>query len=210
MITPFLLLSLFAQAPNAAPTGEYVEARTASVFAGACHYNGEYTTQGRRLVAGWSLESGVEAGVDLSGIQIVALVECDENLAETSAPRRSIVHVDATGLRADAALAWLGREHSATLGVTRTVHTGADLAVDVDGDAFGLRAQGTVALSGDALADRACCKMPFNVWYEPAQPLQIRLVGCPETFRIDERDFGWNLDRAGDNNAFFGSFGTPE
>lgn len=31
--------------------GDYVEARTASVFAGACHYNGELVTTGHEAVA---------------------------------------------------------------------------------------------------------------------------------------------------------------
>ena len=33
--------------------GDYVEARTASVFAGACHYNGELVTTGRDAIMAW-------------------------------------------------------------------------------------------------------------------------------------------------------------
>ena len=35
--------------------GDYVEARTARVFAGACHYNGELTTTGRDVEMIWAL-----------------------------------------------------------------------------------------------------------------------------------------------------------
>ncbi len=39
---------------NVALTGDYVEARTASVFAGACHFNGEVVTTGRDAVMAWN------------------------------------------------------------------------------------------------------------------------------------------------------------
>lgn len=47
--------------------GDYVETRTASVFAGACHYNGELTTTGRDALMAWNVVSGSWRGVDLAG-----------------------------------------------------------------------------------------------------------------------------------------------
>lgn len=208
MATPLLLTGFLLSGLPAfdAPQGEYVEARTASVFAGACHYGGEYTTQGRRAVMGWSLESGLEAGVDLSGITIVALVDCEENLAELDEPRKAVVHVTAGGARLDAAMSWLRREQGSTLGEILAVHGDADLTVDVEGDDFQLHAPST-SLVGDALADHACCKMPLNVLYDPLQSLTSRLVGRPAEFLVDEPRLHWKLNRAGDNNVFFGRFG---
>src|ERR671928_228601 len=55
--------------------GVYVEARTASVFAGACHYNGELTTAGREAVLAWNVKGGSWGGVDLAGVRAVADVE---------------------------------------------------------------------------------------------------------------------------------------
>ncbi|MCA1632087.1 MAG: hypothetical protein LC774_17540, partial [Acidobacteria bacterium] len=49
--------------------GVYVEARTASVFAGACHYNGELTTAGREAVLAWSVKEGSWGGVNLAGVR---------------------------------------------------------------------------------------------------------------------------------------------
>jgi hypothetical protein len=51
--------------------GVYVEARTASVFAGACHYNGELTTAGREAVLAWSVKEGSWGGVQLAGVRAV-------------------------------------------------------------------------------------------------------------------------------------------
>ena len=51
-----LLTCLGSTRPNASSTivGDYVEARTASVFAGACHYNGELVTTGRDAIMAWN------------------------------------------------------------------------------------------------------------------------------------------------------------
>ena len=52
--------------------GDYVEARTASVFCGACHFNGEYMSTGNDAVAAWHFTSGrddasIEFGTAPSG-----------------------------------------------------------------------------------------------------------------------------------------------
>ena len=55
-------------------SGDYVEARTASVFAGACHYNGELTTTGRDAVMAWNITTGSWDGVRLAGVRALAVV----------------------------------------------------------------------------------------------------------------------------------------
>jgi len=47
-----------SRADNTSVKGDYVEVRTASVFAGACHYNGEVTTTGRDALMAWNVTSG--------------------------------------------------------------------------------------------------------------------------------------------------------
>src|SRR6266849_4949364 len=74
--------------------GEYVEARTASVFAGACHYNGELTTTGRDALMAWNVTSGRWKGVDLAGVRAVAIVTSDVNLSDSDAARRSEIIID--------------------------------------------------------------------------------------------------------------------
>ena len=44
--------TLKSRAETESIKGDYVEVRTASVFAGACHFNGEVTTTGRRRPRG--------------------------------------------------------------------------------------------------------------------------------------------------------------
>src|ERR687886_1985957 len=80
--------------------GDYVEARTASVFAGACHYNGELTTAGREAVLAWNVTSGSWNGVDLAGVRAVAVVGSEANLADSAAARRSELVVDSSASEA--------------------------------------------------------------------------------------------------------------
>src|SRR5687767_7014440 len=82
-------LSFSSRAETSFVRGEYVEVRTASVFAGACHYNGELTTAGRDALMAWNVKSGEWRGVDLAGVRIVAIVSADANLSDNTAERRS-------------------------------------------------------------------------------------------------------------------------
>src|SRR5271154_3653247 len=71
--------------PRMPLAGDYVEARTASVFAGACHVNGELMTTGRDAVMAWQFNDGV---------RVMAAVSSADNLSNQSAARRSEIVVD--------------------------------------------------------------------------------------------------------------------
>src|ERR1700722_5836891 len=90
-----LLTCLGSTRPNSSSTivGDYVEARTASVFAGACHYNGELVTTGRDAVMAWNITAGSWNGTDLSGLLAMAAVTSQSNLGEENAGRKSEVLV---------------------------------------------------------------------------------------------------------------------
>src|SRR5215216_7526373 len=90
----------------------YVEARTASVFAGACHYNGELTTAGREAVLAWSVKEGSWDGVPLAGVRAVAVVGSEANLSDTAAARRSELIVDSSASAAQAAAMARAIEHA--------------------------------------------------------------------------------------------------
>jgi hypothetical protein len=186
--------------------GVYVEARSASVFAGACHYNGEYPTQGRELIAGWRLDEASTGRAELAGVEVVVAVAGDRNLEEREVTRRSVVYLDPEldAARANATVAWLREAHAAMLGELLEVRR-ADVSVTRTGDAFAVRAGDGLAFAGAALPDRACCSMPSEVWYEPEVELGGRLVGRVETFRFVEPRLGVETTRHDENSAFLGS-----
>jgi hypothetical protein len=194
--------------PPSEPFGTYVEGRTAAVYAGACHFGGQYTTQGREAVLGWSFEGGIAGGTPLAGTDLVVVLAAAENLDQPSAARRSRIYLDrdATESQRQASHAWLLREHRGLLGEVVSVTT-SELDVGSAGDAFRVRAPERLELSGTALPERACCKMEYNVWYEPFVPLQGRLVGATGAFSVDEPALQVRWSRPSENDVFFGEFG---
>ncbi len=211
MIPAALLIPLLSptSAESVACSGAYVEARTASVFAGACHYNGEFVTAGREALCAWRIDSGSFGGVDLAGVSIAAVIGADANLDERSAARRSVVHVDAglDGVRAAAAVRWLATTRGDVLGTILEVRA-SPLSIAIDGDAYAVASAGSFELSGALLPDRACCAMPQNVWYAPFEVLDRPLVGLDDAFSVREPALDRAWSRPGENAAFTGRFGV--
>jgi len=195
-----------AAASDQEVSGHYVEARSASVYAGACHFGSEYTTQGRQAVMAWALDGGSEHGVPLAGVQLVAVVSAQGNLAEQGSARESVVYLDAD-LPQDvrtAALSWLEREHGDALGTVRRVKTG-DVSVDSTGERYAVQVAGLVHVAGEAMPDRACCSMPENVLYQPLTAVDGRLVGQSEVLEVSDPDVGPSFVRRAENDAFVGT-----
>jgi hypothetical protein len=65
---------------NTKITGDYVEARTAEVFAGGCIMSSEAETIGRQAVLAWRIRSGQFEGVPIDGLSVMAAVSGDRNL----------------------------------------------------------------------------------------------------------------------------------
>src|SRR5258707_3437535 len=83
-----------SSAENVSIRGDYVEVRTASVFAGACHYNGEVTTTGRDALMAWKVTAGKWNGVDLAGVSAVAIATSEVDLSDNDAARRSGIVIE--------------------------------------------------------------------------------------------------------------------
>src|SRR6476619_4941664 len=114
-----------SQAENVSLRGDYVEVRTASVFAGACHYNGEVVTTGRDALMAWNVTSGKWQGVDLTGVRVLAIVSADANLGEANAARQSEVIIDSSASRTQALAMTnaLKEKYAASLGKIVEVRT---------------------------------------------------------------------------------------
>jgi hypothetical protein len=211
-----LLIALGQNRLAAAPSGVYLEARTAAVFAGACHLGSQATTQGREALLGWHVEGGSYSGVLLEGVDVAVAIAGDRNLAEKDAAVTSIVYLDldSTVDQRAAALAWVVKEHGALLGNVLEVKTVAlEVALTpaknhLDGlEHFRLAAGDEVELVGASLPEGACCKMPYLIGYEPFVPVRDRLVGCAERFRFADQKLARTFERREENDAFFGRFG---
>ena len=203
-----------ARAPNPVPanppantpvTGDYVEARTASVFAGACHYNGERVTVGHEAILAWQFSAGTWHGTDLAGVRAVGSVTCDDNLAEAGAARRCELVVDGTPAQAAAVADLLAVRDGDRLGPVVSARTGP-VAFEKDGRAYHVSAAGFAELSVQPMPNDACCSQPSLVWYAPLTPLSHRKVGYTHAAAYTAGTLGDPWQRSDENSAFFGRF----
>jgi hypothetical protein len=83
--------------PSGKIYGDYIEARTADVFTGACFANAEVGLMGELAVFGWKVNKGSWQGVSLDGLSVVAAVRAKHTLGdphESIYPVKSVLIVD--------------------------------------------------------------------------------------------------------------------
>lgn len=211
-----LLLSLFAiaicalvfssQAENVSLRGDYVEVRTASVFAGACHYNGEVVTTGRDAMMAWNVASGKWQGVDLSGVRAMAIVTSAANLSENNAARSSEIIIDsqASDAQAKALVNALQQKYAASLGNVVKVRSAA-ITFDHKARSYNVTTD-DASINVEAMPNDLCCKMPNLVWYTPLVGLENRKVGYTVNATYSGKLITDPWSRSGENSAFYGSF----
>ena len=194
-------------------TGDYVEARTAEVFAGGCIMNSEAETAGRQAVLAWRITQGRFNGVVLDGLVVAAAVAGDRNLGmremggEAPHEVRTVVTVDerASGAQRDA-LVQLARELSGGL-IADVVR------VDVAPVRFTATATHIEVTAADALAltvnkemthDPSCGAMQ---WFKPFSPqLTSSAMGTAETHEFSGLGLGSKWSAPHKRSAFWGAF----
>ena len=209
------LLLLAAAAPVATQkpdtkdkvAGDYVEVRTASVFAGACHYNGELVTTGQDAIAAWNFTSGSWNGTSLAGVRAAAAITSDVNLGQQGSVRKTELVVDssATEAQASAVRELLSAKTASTLGqivcVKRSpitfTHANKQYAVNVNGFA---------AMAVEPMPNNECCAQPNLVWYTPLSPCENRKVGFTDHAAYTAGTLADRWQREGENSAFYGAF----
>jgi hypothetical protein len=199
-------VALTSQAESTNITGDYVEVRTASVFAGACHYNGEVTTTGRDALMAWNVTSGSWEGVDLKGMRAIAVVSADDNLSNAQAVRRSELIIDkaASHAQAVAMLSAIKSRYAEALGEILSVRS-APIEFKHEGKTYEVSSS-EAAINVEAMPNDLCCRMPNLVWYSPLVPVGQRKVGYTIKALYAGHTVGDTWMRAGENSAFYGSF----
>lgn len=187
--------------------GDYVEARTASVFAGPCHYNGELTTTGREAEMAWHITEGSWNGTSLAGLSSIAIIECAENLQDEKASRRSIVYIDAkaTTKQTEALTAAFKSKYGKLLGKIEAVKR-ASITFERKAENYRVEAKGVTHLMVQSMPNHECCKEPNLVWYKPLITLKDRKVGYTETSSVEDNSLGNTWVKNGQNTAFYGTF----
>ena len=199
-------VGLTSQAESTSVKGDYVEVRTASVFAGACHFNGEVTTTGRDALMAWNVTSGKWDGVDLTGVRAIASISADDNLSNPQAKRRAEVIVDksASHTQAVAMLEAIKSRYADALGDIVSVRS-APISFKHQGQTYEV-SSAEASIDVEAMPNDLCCRMPNLIWYSPLVPLGQRKVGYTVKALYTGHAVADDWERAGENSAFYGNF----
>lgn len=192
-------------------SGEYVEARTAEVFAGGCVMNSEAETTGRQAVMAWKVDRGSYRGVPLDGLAIVAAVNGDRNLGMRElggeAPEHVraafVVDARATGTQRDALVA-MARDLSK--GVVHEVVsiTPAQITYRDDEDRIAVAAPGVELTVNKALThDPSCGAMQ---WFRPLTTVRQGALGVAEAHAFSGSELGARWSDPNKRSAFFARF----
>jgi hypothetical protein len=193
-------------------TGEYVEARTAEVFAGGCIMNSEAETMGRQAVMAWRVTTGTYKGVSLDGLTVVAVVAGDRNLGmrelggEEPTAVKAIITVDlrATPMQR-AALVELAQDLSGGL-ITEIVRVEtAPIRFATTSKYIEVSAADTMQLSvnKEMAHDPSCGAMQ---WFTPFTTLSSSAIGVADTHAYSGTGLGTKWSAPGKRSAFFGTF----
>lgn len=209
----FASILLFSAAPAwAGPVvGQYVEARTAEVFAGGCIMSSEAETIGRQAVMAWRIDAGSFQGQTLDGFRVVAAVSGDRNLGireiggESPSYVRAVVYVDERANDAErAALAGLVRQLSRGL-ITEVVQV-APVAISFDetADAVDVAAgESRLTVRKSVEHGPACGSMK---WFTPFSVVESPALGTTLAHQFTGRGLDTRWSAPNRKSAFFGAF----
>ena len=194
-------------------TGEYVEARTAEVFAGGCIMNSEAETLGRQAIMAWRITSGTFDGVAVDGLTVAAAVAGDRNLGmremggEEPTAVKAIIIVDprATVKQRDALVKLVGKLSNGL--ITDVVR------VDVAPVKFATSQKYVevsvpdnsilLTVNKEMKHDPSCGAMQ---WFKPFTTLADAAMGVAEEHSFDGQGLNTKWSAPNKRSAFYGTF----
>jgi hypothetical protein len=196
---------------NGTLSGEYVEARTAEVFAGGCIMNSEAETMGRQAVMAWRIERGSYQGVQLDGLAVVAAVSGDRNLGmremggEAPDAVQAAIVVDARATDAQrAALVAMARELSKHVVDDVVSVTAAPIAYSSNAERISIEApQVELTVNKELKHDPSCGAMQ---WFRPLTTVPQGTMGMTEAHAFSGTALGTKWSHPNKRSAFFAKF----
>ena len=187
--------------------GEYLEARSVSVYVGACHYGAEYVEGGREATLVWNIHQGTWQGVSLDGLTVVAVVTAQNNLAIDTNTRRSILYIDekTTSEQRTAVIDLMTTKRSEILGEVVSTEN-VPITFTKEGVKYDLQVGKVLTLSVSRYPCQNCTQ-PHQIWYKPLEQLDTPIVGKSTTYCYQDKILSvtWNCGED-TNNVFVGDF----
>ena len=187
--------------------GEYIEARSASVYTGACHFGAEFVDGGKEATLVWHIQHGTWNDVSLDGLTVVAIVTAKKNLAIDTETRKSVLYVDmdTTSAQRAALRNMLATQQAEVLGDIVAMQS-TPLSFAKEGTRFDVTVGEVLALSANRYPCAACTQ-PHQIWYQPLAPVQNAIVGKSDVYRYQDTHLAVTWHQGGAvNNVFVGDF----
>ena len=212
----FLALTTGSAAPahdtdRAQISGLYVEARTSDIYTGPCFANGEVNLAGREAMLAWQVESGGTAGIDLSGLGVVAVVRANATLGDPHGPTlqtQAVVVVDDSATHAQrTALVEMARVLAEPLLDNVVSVRSAPVEIRIAGAGAAQVSAGQAArLETRALneTDHLCGNE--EVYYPPLAPTTSAQPGVTLEHRWSGEGLGMTWRSPNKRSAFIGTF----
>jgi hypothetical protein len=206
-----IMVSLVVSA-QAAIHGNYVEVRSADIYAGHCYANSEVGMEGKEAMLAWKIQSGEWQGVDLAGLAVVAVVRASATLGDpyhNPLPARAVLILDAQANAAQrAALTAFAREMAGPLAANIVRVESAPIRMESENNNAVVRlSAGNVA----RIETRAICHGDHLcgnefVYYPPLTSISdaTPAVSVEDMYAGQGLETVWN--RTGRKNSFVGTF----
>lgn len=203
-----LLASGIAIATNSTTVqGEYLEARSASVYVGACHFGAEFVEGGKEATLVWNIHHGEWDNVSLDGLTVVAVISAKDNLAIDTKSRKSVLYVDgkATPEQRTALTDMIATKSHDVLGNVVATQI-APITYTKKGTKYDVTVGKVLTLSVNR-CPCANCTQPHQIWYEPLTNVKDAIVGKSETYCYKDSylPVKWQQGEVS-NNVFVGNF----
>jgi hypothetical protein len=214
LVVSALLLAAAGLSANDKPriTGEYVEARTAEVFAGGCIMNSEAETMGRQAIMAWRITSGSFEGLALDGLTAAAAVAGDRNLGmremggEEPTAVKAIITIDprATAAQRDALVRFVrAMSRGLITQVVRVDTAPITFAASPDYVEVSVPDSMQLTVKKEMKHDPSCGAMQ---WFKPFSTLEHSAMGVAEAHSFSGQGLGTKWSAPDKRSAFFGSF----
>jgi hypothetical protein len=196
---------------NGTISGEYVEARTAEVFAGGCIMNSEAETMGRQAVMAWKVDRGSYQGVSLDGLAVVAALNGDRNLgmremggeAPNKVEAALVVDARANAAQRDALVA-MARDLSKGVVSDIVSVEPAAITYSADNDRIAIAAPDVqLTVNKNLTHDPSCGAMQ---WFRPLTTVQQGSMGVAEAHAFSGSALGTKWSDPNKRSAFFAKF----
>ena len=187
--------------------GEYLEARSASVYVGACHFGAEYVEGGKEATLVWNIHSGEWNNVSLDGLTVVAVISAKDNLAIDTKSRNSVLYIDkkATPEQRAALSDMIATKNHDVIGNVVTTQF-EQITYSKKGTKYDVSVGRVLTLSVNRYPC-ANCTQPHQIWYEPLTKVKNAIVGKSGIYRYKDTYLPVNWQQGEtSNNVFVGSF----